>query len=188
MIIAAVAETAAATGLRTGRNTWAEAGGGAIIVQAIHTIDLLQWVMGPVESVFGNIATLTHSVEVEDVAVATIKFRNGALAVIEASTSVYPQLPTRLEIHGEKGSIIIEDTEIKTCGIIGEGDNIDLFGADAESNPTNPRVALLTDFAQAISENREPRVNGQEGRKSLEIVCAIYESARSGKMIKLPGK
>lgn len=100
------------------RKTWAEQGGGALMNQAIHSIDLLQWFMGPVNSLYGYIDTLAHRVEVEDIAVAALRFKNGALGVIEGSTDIYPGFPRRLEICGEKGSIILKVHDIELWAII----------------------------------------------------------------------
>jgi predicted dehydrogenase len=92
------------------RGTWALDGGGALMNQAIHSVDLLLWMMGPVQQVTAYTATLAHeNIEVEDVATATVQFKNGALGVIQASTAVYPGMLKRIEIHGSRGSAIIED-------------------------------------------------------------------------------
>ena len=96
------------------RGTWELDGGGALMNQAIHTIDLLQWLMGPVDSVSAIIATLAHErIEVEDVAVASLRFRNGALGSIEATTASFPGMPKRIEIHGDSGSAIVEEEVLK---------------------------------------------------------------------------
>ena len=89
-------------------------GGGALMNQGSHTIDLLQWMMGDVEVVFGNVATLVHKIEVEDVGVATLQFKSGALGIIEGSTAIYPGLDERLGVYGEDGTIEIEGNRIVT--------------------------------------------------------------------------
>ncbi|MDZ7377271.1 MAG: Gfo/Idh/MocA family oxidoreductase, partial [candidate division KSB1 bacterium] len=111
------------------RGTWQWDGGGALINQSIHTIDLLQWMMGPVDSVYGKIGTFTHQIETEDLGVALLTFKTGALGVIEGSTSIFPGFPERLDIHGEKGSVVLEGGKIKTWDIEGEKDIQDIESA-----------------------------------------------------------
>src|SRR6059058_2733784 len=95
------------------RGTWELDGGGVLMNQSIHSIDLLQWLMGPVKSVFGFTGTLTHRMETEDVAVAVLRFANGALGTVAATTSAYPGVTTRIEIFGDKGSAIIENDRLE---------------------------------------------------------------------------
>src|SRR5262249_47988624 len=96
------------------RGTWALDGGGALMNQAIHTVDLLAWLMGPVAEVQANTATLAHErIEVEDTAVATLKFANGALGIIEATTAAFPGYLKRIELHGSTGSAVLEEEDIK---------------------------------------------------------------------------
>ena len=96
------------------RGTWALDGGGALMNQAIHSVDLLAWLMGDVESITAHTATLAHKrIEVEDVAVATLKFANGALGTIEASTAAYPGYLKKIELYGSKGSAVLEEEDIK---------------------------------------------------------------------------
>jgi len=181
------------------RKTWDGQGGGALINQAIHAIDLLQWFMGPVESLYGLMDTVAHKMEVEDIAVAALKFKNGAIGVIEGSTAVYPGFPRRVEICGEKGSIILKVQEIELLAITGsdiklrgslEEDYINKRLGDASSGPVHLSSELhrlqIKDFIEAIEEDREAFVNGEEGRKSLEIIRAIYKSSKSEKEVKLP--
>ena len=180
------------------RGTWDKEGGGALINQAIHTIDLLQWFMGEVDSLYALIDTAIHKIEVEDVAVAVLKFKSGAMGVIEGSTAIYPGLPRRLEIHGERGTVIFEGDKIKLWDFVGserEGESeIKYYKnkklGDASSEPTHfsaeNHKLQIKDFIEAIKEDREPLINGEEGRKSLEIVRAIYFSGRTGKVVKFP--
>src|SRR5438093_13340650 len=86
--------------------------GGVLMNQSIHSIDLLQWFMGPVKSVYAYTGTLVHRVETEDVAVAVLRFANGALGTIAATTGAYPGMGTRIELHGDKGSAVIEDDRL----------------------------------------------------------------------------
>jgi UDP-N-acetyl-2-amino-2-deoxyglucuronate dehydrogenase len=181
------------------RGTWELDGGGALINQSIHMVDLLQWIMGPVEAVSAFTDTLAHEgLEVEDTAVAVLRFRSGALGTIEAGTSVYPGFPRRLEIHGERGSVLIEGDRIRAWEAPSTSEEerqriATLVGPPAESGVADPRLATfvdhqaqLEDFLLAIEHGREPLVDGEEGRKSLEIVLAVYQSARAQRIIPLP--
>lgn len=168
-------------------------GGGALINQSIHTIDLLQWIMGPVKSVYGRIGTFTHCIEGEDLGLALLTFENGAMGIIEGATCTYPGFPERLEIHGEKGSVILEGGKIKSWDIQGENGLKEAFEASLQkSGAADPmaigiagHLAQYLDFINAIRENREPLVNGIEGGKALEIVLAIYRSSKVKRAIQL---
>ena len=182
------------------RGTWELDGGGALMNQAIHNVDLLQWLMGDVDTVQALTATLAHvRIEVEDTAVAALRFKNGALGVIEAATSAFPGLLKRTEIHGDRGSARVEqddvtlwDFQIKTPSDA-EIHAIMAGGAFKTGGASDPRAIShaghrdqLADFLQAIDEDREPVVDGWEGRKSVEIIRAIYQSAKTGMAVKLP--
>jgi len=177
------------------RGCWATEGGGALINQAIHTIDLLLWIMGPPRYLSSQIDTFSHKIEVEDLAVATIRFENGALGVVQGSTAIYPGLPTRLEIHGTKGTAIIEGETIKRWAVLGEKEIILEEAKEGlkswarpELAPATNHASLIKDFAQAILEDKEPYVNGTEGRRSLELIRAIYKSAKTRSFIDFPLK
>lgn len=179
------------------RGTWSMEGGGALMTQAIHSLDLLRWFGGEVESVCGYIATGTvHDIEVEDVAVACLQFENGALGVIEGSTSTYPGFPRRLEIHGEKGTVVLQGDDITVWDLVDaknaqEKSLTKKEGSLGKNNQgASPLVASpryhrlqIEDFLKAVEEDKQPLVNGKEGRKSLEIVLSIYESARERKAV-----
>ena len=177
----------------TWRGTWEFDGGGALMNQGIHYVDLLQWAMGPVESIFGHTDTLVRQrIEVEDTAVACLRFKNGALGVIEACTSAHKGQPARLEIRGEKGTVIVEDGNVVLWDVPGEEDFV-VEKADTGSGATNPMAisshghqAQIADMVQAIRENRPPIVDGREARKAIEIISGIYRSSQSGKPISLP--
>lgn len=108
------------------RGTWQWDAGGALINQSIHTIDLLQWMMGLVEAFYEKIGPFTHQIETESLGVALLTFKTGALGVIEGSTSIFPGSPERLEIHSDKGSVVLEGGKIKTWEIEGEKDIQDI--------------------------------------------------------------
>jgi len=165
------------------RGRWATEGGGALINQAIHTIDLLLWIMGPPKCLWAQTDTVAHKIEVEDLAAAVIRFRNGALGVVQGSTAIYPGLPTRLEIHGTKGTAIIEGEILKRWSVEGEEEKVAeakktglKSWARPELVPATNHSSLIRDFAQAILNDREPYVSGVEGRRSLELIRAIYKS------------
>jgi len=175
------------------RGTLKGDGGGALINQSIHTIDLLQWIMGHVKTVIGKVATFTHRIEGEDLGLALLNFENGAMGVIEGSTSIYPGFPERLEIHGEKGTVILEGGEVKTWEIQGKKEQSEEFALKEKTGGASDPMAIsieghlsqYRDFVNAIHEDREPLVNGIEGRKALEIVLAIYQSSREERTVSL---
>jgi predicted dehydrogenase len=179
------------------RGTWELDGGGALMNQAIHNVDLLQWLMGDVEGVQAQAATLCHErIEVEDTAVAILRFKSGALGVIEAATSCYPGLLKRTEIHGSDGSARVEQDDITLWSFRHEepGDaalrsagNVNTGGAaDPRDISHAGHREQLADFLQAIDTGGQPRVDGREGRKAVEIIRAIYRSARTGQPVPLP--
>lgn len=182
------------------RGTWDLDGGGALMNQAIHNVDLLTWLMGEVESVMAHTATLAHvRIEVEDTAVACLRFKNGALGVIEAATSAYPGLLKRTEIHGDRGSARVDQDDITLWEFQEKvpSDNEVFAGMAAASGfkagASDPRGIShighrdqLADFLQAIDRGTSPVVDGREGRKSVEIIRAIYQSAKTGQLVKLP--
>ena len=175
------------------RGSFALDGGGVLINQAIHTIDLLQWFMGNVETVFGQIGTFTHSgIEGEDNAVATLRFATGAIGVIEGSTSVLPAQSRRIEIHGKDGTVVLDGEVIRfSGGKFGDRDEPD--GADAKSGADSPLAGFSIEphklqfeaIADAIRNGTEPPVTGSDSLQSLGIVMAIYESAATGEAVKL---
>ncbi|MGE0131960.1 MAG: Gfo/Idh/MocA family protein [Blastocatellales bacterium] len=167
-------------------------GGGALINQAIHTVDLLRWMMGPVETAFAMKGALRYpQIEGEDTLVANLRFQNGALGVIEATTSAKPGFKRRLEISGERGTVILDGDAISCWMIDGESDALG-DGEQITDGSANPAAISneghrrqIEDMMQAVIEDRAPMIDGKEGRKSLEVVVALYESAASGQAIKL---
>jgi UDP-N-acetyl-2-amino-2-deoxyglucuronate dehydrogenase len=176
------------------RGTWDLDGGGALMNQGVHTIDLLLWLMGDVERVFARARTALHDIEVEDTVVATLEFANGAVGTLEAATSIYPGYPRRIELTGSEGTIILEHDRIIAADLR-RTKVADLVGAtEGSSNlsSTSPVVSdvrghkkILEDFLRAIETNVSPRCDGHEGRRSVELVQAIYESSRTGHAVRL---
>ncbi len=179
------------------RGTWDLDGGGALMNQAIHNVDLLQWLMGEVVSVQALTATLAHDrIEVEDTAVALVKFRSGALGVIEASTAAHPGLLKRTEVHGSRGSARVEQDDVTFWSFLdaqsGDADRLQPSGS-APGGAADPKAIShaghrdqLADFLQAIDAGRPALVDGREGRKAVEIIRAIYRSARLDRPVSLP--
>jgi predicted dehydrogenase len=184
------------------RGTWQLDGGGALMNQAIHNVDLLQWLMGDVDSVYAMTGTLAHlRIEVEDTAVATLRFKNGALGVIEAATSAFPGLSKRTEIHGDRGSARVDQDDITLWEFqVKIPSDSEIHAAMAatggfKAGASDPRGIThighrdqLSDFLQAIDEGRSAFVDGREGRKAVEIIRAIYHSSKTGLPVSLPYK
>jgi UDP-N-acetyl-2-amino-2-deoxyglucuronate dehydrogenase len=169
------------------RGTLALDGGGALINQAIHTVDLLRWMMGPVKDISAFSARgVHHQIEGEDTLVAALRFRSGALGVIEAGTSVYPGFKRRLEISGTEGTAILDGDNITTWALRDGSPNPAPPSREVADGSANPMAIdfeghrrVMEDFAAAISEGRKPFVDGHQGRQSLELVLAAYNSART---------
>ena len=184
------------------RGTWKLDGGGALMNQAVHTVDLLSWLMGPVEEIQAQTATLAHKrIEVEDVAIATLRFKSGALGVIEATTAAYPGYLKRIELHGSEGTAILEEEDLKAWDFAkkARGDAAILkamkntkSGGGGAADPSaighHGHTMQFRDFVKAIKTDGTPAVDGHEGRKPIEIILAIYKSAQTGKLVKMPLK
>jgi len=175
------------------KGTWEFDGGGALMNQGIHGIDLLLWMMGPVETVYARTGTLARNIKVEDTAAAVLTFKNGAFGGLEATTSVYPGLEPRLEIHGTKGTVVMVGNNIEKWEIIGKEKEKPICeesgGGRGIAEPTDISMEghrlLIEDMIDAIKSNRNPAINGSEGRKAVELILAIYESAKTDKAVKL---
>lgn len=184
------------------RGTWQLDGGGALMNQAIHTVDLLTWLMGPVAELTAMTATLAHErIEVEDTAMATLRFENGALGVIQATTAAYPGYLKRIELHGTDGSAVLEEEDLKKWDFrklraadrrIQEEMQKQRSTAGGASDPAaighHGHAMQFKDFVDAINKNRRPLVDGPEGRRSVEIILAIYKAAETGRAVPLPLK
>lgn len=181
------------------RGKWATEGGGVLMNQAVHMVDLFQWFMnqaGPAVEVYGRIATLRHGayIDVEDTAVATVVFQRGALGVIMAATTFQPEFGFRVAVHGDRGAYagVREWPEGRqgindVWTIPGEASFRDVWEWEERDKPGFPgfHVAQIGEFLQAVAENRDPAVTGEEARKSIAIILAIYESSRTGKPVRL---
>jgi predicted dehydrogenase len=168
-------------------------GGGALINQGIHTVDLLLWLFGDVVSVEAQSATRMHSIEAEDTLVAQLEFASGALGSLLATTSVYPGYPRRIELSGSEGTIVLEHDRITRADLCTPQPNPPTGEAAtdnrSESSPTvsdaAPHQAVLEDFLQAIRNNVRPACDGQEAIRSLALVEAIYAACRTGRRVQV---
>jgi len=183
------------------RGTWAM-DGGSLMNQGVHYVDLLRWCMGPVTEVTAVCATQAHQIEAEDTALAVVRFSSGAVGTILSSTAACPGFPQRLEVTGTDGTVIVEDGRIirrafgpQAAGGVPEsglspggpapGGTAPGAAADPAAIDAASHAAQIADLLAAIDEGREPAVGGADGRDALEIVCAVYESARTGRIVTL---
>ncbi len=182
------------------RGTWALDGGGAYMNQAIHSVDLIAYLMGNVKQVTALTDTLAHKrIEVEDTGVAALRFANGALGTIEATTSAYPGFSKKVEIHGTEGTAVIEEDRLVTwefakgkssdAAVIRKFGGEDVGGTGA-SDPSaisyDGHTHQLKDFIRSIQTGSKPLIDAREGRRSVEIILGIYQSSWTGKAVSLP--
>jgi predicted dehydrogenase len=185
------------------RGTWAGDGGGVLINQSIHTVDLLQHLMGPVREITAHAATMTHErMETEDTATAVLKFESGALGTFSCTTSAYPGYASRLEIIGSAGSAVIEGESLTQLYVnrgdgttpVNEADRhrsspaeeTSVQGSDpAEGMRENAFTMQYRDFVEAIIDKREPSINGEAGRSALAFVLGAYRSSETGNTVKV---
>lgn len=181
------------------RGTWALDGGGSYMNQAIHNVDLLYWLMGDIAEVCGVTDTLAHErIEVEDVGVACVRFKSGALGTLEATTAAFPGLLKKTEIHGTTGSAIVEqdsvllwtfaeetaaDEEIRQKYAAGGGTG---GASDPKAISFVGHQKQFEEFLASLEAGKDPVVDGHEGRKSVELILAIYQSSWTGQRVTLP--
>lgn len=175
------------------RATWELDGGGALMNQGVHMIDLLLHLMGDVRRLNARCRTLVRNLAVEDTAVASLEFVHGALGVIEGTTSVTPGMGSKIEISGDQGSIVLEGDTISTWDVPGE--EVDTEEVEDSSLSSDPLAGLsetghvrhVSDLADAIRNDREPEIPGRETRRAVEVIKAIYlSSRRGGATVELP--
>ena len=181
------------------KGTQALDGGGALMNQAIHNVDLLLWMMGDVASIMGFTTMLAHErIEVEDTAVACLQFKSGALGVIQATTSVWPGLPKTIAVHGDQGSVVIEQDDLLRWEFKSARPDDDAIRqrfaqkVGASGGSSNPaaishvgHARQLADFVDAITKGKAPLVDGREGRKAVEVILGIYASNKAGKRVEI---
>ncbi len=175
------------------KGSWQTEGGGALINQAVHQVDILRWLAGPVTEVFGmwQLGAL-HKIESEDVVSAVLRYANGATGVIQASTAMWPGYTERTEFHGTKGAAVIAGDKLTVWDVendSGEPAPVALPAVSGSSDPMaiplDPFERQFRDFGDAIATGRRPAVSGEEGYRALEIVDAVYRSCRTGEKVKL---
>src|SRR5436190_5531192 len=168
------------------RGTFALDGGGALINQGIHTVDLLLWLLGDVVRVQARTGTLLHKIEAEDTAAAILEFTSGALGILHATTAAYPGYPRRVEISGTGGKVILEHDRIIAANLRNTPQAAASADLDENESASSAVVSdfrghqtVLEDFLQAIEHHRAPACDGPEGRRSIGLVESIYRAAKT---------
>ncbi len=173
------------------KGSWATEGGGALINQAIHQVDLLLWFAGPVRDLFGMWQTgAAHAIESEDIVNAVLRYESGATGVIQAATALWPGYSERVEVHGTKGSAIITGDQLTTWDVKDDAGDPPPLGAGVASGASDPMAISVEsferqflDFGDAVRTGRKPLVSGEEGYEALAVVDAIYRSCRDGAVV-----
>lgn len=175
------------------KGTWATEGGGALISQAIHQVDLLRWIAGAVSEVSGAWQLgAAHAIESEDVLSAVLRYANGATGVIQAATAFWPGYPERLEFHGTRGTAIVSGDRLAAWDVKDDEGPPPPLAGHVASGASDPMAISLApferqfrDFAAAVRSGGRPLVSGEEGYQALEVVDAIYRSCRTGEKVRL---
>ncbi len=175
------------------KGSWATEGGGALINQAVHQVDVLTYLVGGVEELFGYWQLgARHKIESEDVVNTLMKYKSGATGVIQASTAFWPGYSERIEIHGTKGTCIFTGDKLTAWDVENdEGEpapvekEVMSGSSDPMAIPLTPFERQFTDFGEACKKGKSPLVSGEEGYKALEIVLSAYESCRTGNKVRL---
>ena len=179
---------------RPAKGSWKTEGGGALIGQAIHQVDLLRWLAGPVAEVAGMWQLgARNAIESEDVVNAVVRYRSGATGVLQAATAFWPGYPERLELHGAKGSAVISGDKLTAWDVEeddgGERAPVVTPAASGASDPMaislEPFERQFRDFGDSISTGRQPLVAGEQGYQALEVVDAVYRACRTGQKVML---
>ena len=175
------------------KGSWQTEGGGALINQAIHQVDILRWLAGPLRDVYAvwQLGAL-HKIESEDVVNAVVRYASGATGVIQASTAFWPGYTERTEFHGAKGTAIISGDKLTTWDVRDDAGDPPPLAQEVASGSSDPMAISLEpferqfrDFGEAIRTGRKPLVAGEEGCQALEIVDAVYRSCRTGEKVSL---
>jgi UDP-N-acetyl-2-amino-2-deoxyglucuronate dehydrogenase len=175
-----------------GRGSLARDGGGVLMSQGIHTLDLMQSLAGPVEEVSGYVTTTTvHRMETEDLVCAAARFSSGALGTIDATTAAYPGFPERIEIIGERGTAVLAGTSLSVK--LQDGGGLEIApdrsaggaGADPMAFPHDYHRAVTADFVDAIRSGGEPTITGEEALKVHRLIDALVEAGRTGRPVRV---
>jgi UDP-N-acetyl-2-amino-2-deoxyglucuronate dehydrogenase len=183
------------------RGTWAVEGGGSLMTQTSHTLDLMLWMLGPVAQAAGFFTvTPSHTIETEDLVVGSLRFASGALGSVVSSSAITPPVPRSLTIHGERGTVRLTGDQLTQWDVSGETDD-DVRRMLKESEPDRGDTAAkagyadselhrrqIEEFVAAVQENRPPAIDGKEGRRTLEVMRALYQSSVRNEVISLPIK
>ncbi len=183
------------------KGTWDMDGGGSLMNQGVHTVDLLQWLAGPVESVAGMHGVFGHEIEAEDQTVALLKFRNGALGTLFTTTCCYPGYDQRITIYGTKGSILKDEGLLKAWKLQDDEDGAEekellgLYGSkDQQSGSADPMAVsfnghtqIVVDLMEAIAQDRDPAITLDSARHPVQIINSIYQAGRTGERVDLGG-
>jgi predicted dehydrogenase len=174
------------------KGSWATEGGGALINQAIHQVDILLHLIGPVSAVSGMWQLgARHKIESEDVVSALLRYQSGATGVIQASTAIWPGYTERIEIHGTKGSAIISGDRLTSWDVMDDDEPapVETGSASGSSDPMNISVTTFErqflDFADAIKNDREPLCGGEDGYRALQLVLGVYQSCKENRLVSL---
>ena len=175
------------------RGSWALDGGGALMNQGIHTVDLLLWLLGDIVSVQARAITALHDIEVEDTVVASFEFSSGAVGTLEAATSVYPGYPRRVELTWSEGTFVLENDRVVSVDLRTPMSGFTHREAGSEDDRSNSPVisdargheTIIEDFIRAIETNGTPICDGYQARRSVEVVQAVYESSGTGQAVTL---
>lgn len=178
------------------RGTWALGGGGALMNQGIHTVDLLVWLFGNVSSVWARAITALHEIEVEDTVAASLEFSSGAIGNLEAATSAYPGFSRRIEMTWSQGTVVMENSRIRSVNLLTPIEGL----CGQQSEPEDDRAvspvvsdtrghrAIIEDFIRAIVSDGAPLCDGRDARRSVQLVNAIYESSRTRLAVNIGGR
>lgn len=174
------------------RATWELDGGGALMNQGVHGIDLLRWFVGDVKSVYAMCRTLARDIDVEDAAAAVVEFENGAMGTIRGTTCVYPAQETQISLHFKEGTIIFGDEGVTQCEFLDKSIKmppVTAFAANVAADPTKigakSHLPLAEDLEDAILNDHSPLITPREARKSVDLILAIYESSRKNQPVTL---
>ncbi|HEX6465871.1 MAG TPA: Gfo/Idh/MocA family oxidoreductase [Terriglobales bacterium] len=172
------------------RGTWALDGGGALMNQGVHTVDLLLWLLGDVVGLQARAATMLHDIETEDTALAMLEFASGAIGTLEVTTAAYPGYPRRVEITGTEGTVVLEHDRLVAIDLRAGAEEVEHEQMeDRNPSASSPVVSdvrghqsAIEDFIRAIKEDGTPACDGREGRRSVALIEAIYRAARNPEM------
>jgi predicted dehydrogenase len=177
------------------KGSWATEGGGALMNQAIHQVDILLWLIGPVKELFGywQLGGL-HQIESEDVVTALVRYENGAQGAIQAATALWPGYTERVEIHGTKGTAVLSGDKLTAWDVQDYSGEEPPLVASVTSGSSDPMAIPLTpferqfsDFGEAMETGRTPAVSGEDGYRAIQLVLAVYRSCREGHKVVIDG-